>query len=391
MPTGPCAVCGTSAKAFCSKCKQVYYCCAEHQRQDWKSHKAACKAFCEAGGAAGPSSEQAPEPSGGGGTCARCLEPCGKGKCCVPHPVHLREFGGGFYGAGGMQFSYACGACSQSYTEVTPSGSTAPPKITGAVWCFDGRHSAGPLPAGDKRRVFRNAVTLTAGANLQRQIDELPADTEILNIVSTGTFDDKNRVALARPLPNLTELHLVDVAFSRVVLTAETTPKLHTLQMQNVPESCELEVVLPELRDVTVHYWGGDAGVMERMLQAATKLEEFDSYKLWSNNELTFASAALRSINLHRADTLGSLTVWAPNLVNLNLQARKGVALHSAHDQQPACVCAVLCVTSIARPRAVVPFLLRRRAIWRRWSSSTRTSSRRRWGPRRARARSRCG
>jgi len=38
-----CAVCGSvlSNKA-CSVCRRVSYCCKEHQRQDWKRHKAEC-------------------------------------------------------------------------------------------------------------------------------------------------------------------------------------------------------------------------------------------------------------------------------------------------------------------------------------------------------------
>ena len=42
-PDDPCAVCGKAADNFCSTCKSVWYCCADHQREHWKAgHKQAC-------------------------------------------------------------------------------------------------------------------------------------------------------------------------------------------------------------------------------------------------------------------------------------------------------------------------------------------------------------
>lgn len=40
-----CAVCQVPAKQFCSACKVVKYCGAEHQRQHWKQHKKECRPF----------------------------------------------------------------------------------------------------------------------------------------------------------------------------------------------------------------------------------------------------------------------------------------------------------------------------------------------------------
>lgn len=90
--------------------------------------------------------------------------------------------------------------------------------------------------------------------------------------------------------------------------------------MQNVPSKCKLELVLPALRYVSIHYWSGEDSVINRMLAHAEKLEHFDSYKLYVQS-LTFASNHLEIIDLHRSDTLSQLRIYAPNLSHLGLQA----------------------------------------------------------------------
>jgi hypothetical protein len=37
-----CEVCGKESKSRCSACKSVFYCGAEHQKEDWKAHKVVC-------------------------------------------------------------------------------------------------------------------------------------------------------------------------------------------------------------------------------------------------------------------------------------------------------------------------------------------------------------
>jgi SMC interacting uncharacterized protein involved in chromosome segregation len=39
----PCAVCAKEAPMRCGGCKRAFYCCKEHQKQDWKLHKKLCK------------------------------------------------------------------------------------------------------------------------------------------------------------------------------------------------------------------------------------------------------------------------------------------------------------------------------------------------------------
>ena len=38
-----CNMCDNSASHKCSVCQDVYYCCREHQKQDWKKHKLVCQ------------------------------------------------------------------------------------------------------------------------------------------------------------------------------------------------------------------------------------------------------------------------------------------------------------------------------------------------------------
>ena len=242
----------------------------------------------------------------------------------MPHPVHLREDSGSMFGGECSTRSFFCGACSRSFALVATfrNGALSPEELKGPRWCYEGAHSAAPLQASDLRRIIPHSVALEAGPHLQRELDSLPEDTETLSVTS-GVFDDSVSFTLNKRLPRLRMLQVIDVCFSQIVLTPETTPDLRTLKLQNVPEDCDLQVVLPELRAVSLQYWmaHGKAHVVDNMLAAATKLESFDSYKLWSNRRLVFASPALRAIDLHRADPLESLSVWAPNLTSLRLQA----------------------------------------------------------------------
>jgi hypothetical protein len=38
-----CPVCQKKATSRCSRCRSVWYCSVEHQRQDWKPHKPTCE------------------------------------------------------------------------------------------------------------------------------------------------------------------------------------------------------------------------------------------------------------------------------------------------------------------------------------------------------------
>eukprot|EP00873_Tetraselmis_striata_P004600 jgi/Tetstr1/424864/TSEL_001494.t1 len=144
--------------------------------------------------------------------------------------------------------------------------------------------------------------------DLQQQLDELPETHPDLKVLVVKSDGAGGGAADRR-------------GFGAVHLTTELTPKVKKLQMQNIPDGCELDVRLPELEHLTVHYFCGDGDAVQGMLDAATKLCTFESYKLWSNNAIAFASNALTDIKLHRSDSLSAIELWAPRLQSLNVQA----------------------------------------------------------------------
>jgi len=83
-----------------------------------------------------------------------------------------------------------------------------------------------------------------------------------------------------------------------------------------------MEVLSRQLKHFEINYYDLPPGEtwIHRMLASATQLQTFESYKLYVAT-LRFASNHLVRIKLHRSDILSELTIWAPALVELNLQA----------------------------------------------------------------------
>ena len=229
------------------------------------------------------------------------------------------------YGPNEQVMDFYCNACGETYSHV--SKKRGGEQITrGAEFCFLGpAHTSVTLEHADKRRVFPHSAALIAGPNLQREIDELPADVELLSIVKGSGFSLESGVVLDRVFLQLRELKLIDTPFRRLRLTPATTPRLRVLTIQNLSNECDAQIVLPELRTFSLHYWHGHRAVVENLLAAATKLETFDSYKLIANEDLVFASPNLTSIDLHRSDLLRSISIWAPRLKELGLQGCFGI------------------------------------------------------------------
>jgi len=273
-----------------------------------------------------------------GSTCTRCQEAitdANRGCCHVPHPEHKLVDAGSMFGAGCSSWSYACSACGESFTKKSTSrsgiGKKSDAKIAdGPKWCYSGHHMIKPLKYSDERRVRKDVLSLTVGPDIQERIDEIPAkmpDIRVLTIQSDGCFDDNIQPKLRIRMPQLAELRLTDVCFSQVTLTTELTPNLEELHMQNIPCECRLSVVLPALKDFSMHYYDppDDDTWIHKMLASAQNLVSFDSYKLRVGPELRFAGNDLRRIRLHRAEMLCSLSVYAPGLESLVLQGCYGL------------------------------------------------------------------
>jgi hypothetical protein len=111
---------------------------------------------------------------------------------------------------------------------------------------------------------------------------------------------------------------------TKVTLTNALTPKMRKIWMQNPNALDDPDFVMecPELRECSLYYWGlGDYECwVQRLLDHATKLERFDSYKL-RVERLKFASNHLESIRLHRAELWSRIDLWAPRLTNLDVQS----------------------------------------------------------------------
>ena len=43
-----CVVCETPTEKYCGQCQRVKYCCVEHQRAHWSTHRAECKVWAQA-------------------------------------------------------------------------------------------------------------------------------------------------------------------------------------------------------------------------------------------------------------------------------------------------------------------------------------------------------
>jgi len=155
----------------------------------------------------------------------------------------------------------ACGACGATHTEVTGGGAKA---IKGPQFCYQGEHRTKALLASNVRRVFSNAANLS---ELQAQLDSLPEDLVTLTVYNSSFYNESYQYTLEKCLPKLQSLQIVDV------LTEETTPAIRSLRLQNMPDDTDLVVALPELRDVTIHYYDtrcDSKDTINSMLAAAT-------------------------------------------------------------------------------------------------------------------------
>ena len=89
------------------------------------------------------------------------------------------------------------------------------------------------------RRIKQDVVEIRAHEDMQREIDALDGNEEvtILRFSNDGLCSDEyDRPDLAINLPNLREVHFVDVDMGQIHLTKELTPKVESISMENPAE-----------------------------------------------------------------------------------------------------------------------------------------------------------
>lgn len=322
-----CALCGDRAQQRCSRCQQVFYCSREHQVQHWETHKETCGVDKQNGNNSNNNDASNQE------LCTRCLQPARPGSvCCVPHPVHLRQDRGSVLGpSGAVEQEYHCLACECPYTlKMLPGGELF--RVTkGPEWCFEGPHTTQPLQDDNQRRVYKDVVSMTPSSDFRTDLLRLH-DINKIRVLVLGNNSSRSRSTESRSyqrftldmeLPQLQELKLVNVQCDALSLNCDLTPKLKKLELENMPSKAKVSVEAPLLEYCSIQHYHpthDDGEWLLEMLQNTPKLETFESYKL-RVPEIAFYGNALTKIDLHRAECLTSLTIYAPTLVELNLQA----------------------------------------------------------------------
>lgn len=189
------------------------------------------------------------------------------------------------------RWMFSCEACSDPFAKVKESQGydmDAAEFASGAIFCYSGPHTIESLPDDNQQRVYDGMFLLYTGPNLYQEIYAIPItmpmpNVRILVIRSHGCYDEKIKPSLERSMPKLQTLKLIDIAFSRVKLNEELTPiMVDELFMQtNIPDECDLPVLLPRLKSFSMHYYGplNDNEWIHEMLSTAKNVESFDSYK----------------------------------------------------------------------------------------------------------------
>lgn len=275
---------------------------------------------------------------GSNAPCKRCLVIPGPGheKCYVPHPeYHLEQHEScismSLISMGECEAKYFCKACDSEITRQwnRKQGLGTAKIVGGKMWCFKGTHNTEHLVERDLRRIRNDVVVLDTGVNvektsakLQEAIDSLNNTGNAIVKISDGFNDSVKSIRFNISMVQLVDLQLMDVEFSEIILDQTRTPNLQELFLHNVPDDCRMEILLPTLKKFKIFYYQGPDSWINPMLECAKQLETFETYKLQgAQGCLKFASNFLTKINLHRAECLDSLVVYAPRLEKLSLQA----------------------------------------------------------------------
>lgn len=122
--------------------------------------------------------------------------------------------------------------------------------------------------------------------------------------------------------------------FSKIILNEQLAPRLVSVALDALSSDCEVSIVLPQLEKLTIHDWTAKSDVINAILRVATRLSFFSSHKL-AAQDLHFASNCLHHIDLHHADSLQSLSLWAPALTFLRIQSCASLKHINFLDEHP--------------------------------------------------------
>jgi len=228
---------------------------------------------------------------------------------------------------------YICEACGGFWSEVTKftkGRDESTTTIVGKEWCYEGDHSTAPLLSVDKRKVTSGEVNLNGDSpDLQAQLDTISSThPNVKKLTIHAKEYDESRYSFDAKLPELDTLIIDMVCFDKFILTDENVPKLSYLHLTNLgevsPGDCEFNVCASNLKHIEIYFMQSeDIGIINNMLQAATKLEVFKSRKLqvFGDENLVFNSNNLKEVKVCRSDCLQGITIWAPKLKSLDCTA----------------------------------------------------------------------
>jgi len=253
--------------------------------------------------------------------CGRCGKACDSGKCTVPHPAHLRRDRGATFSFSSYESLYACGACGKEFKEVVDAknGEISSSKFVGELVCFCGKHQVQCLYS-DQQRIHEHAVTLSRAHDLQEHLDAVKDDVEILAV----TWGATRPVSVAFQPDGLRFLKLRVLSlqtlegFRTVYLDQVTVPSLQDLTLQHKSRSCWVHLDLPQIRNLYLRSWEGEADCVRSLLTEAVELETFAARCLPAE-DLRFCSDHLREVTVNRCESLRTLILDAPYLTHLRI------------------------------------------------------------------------
>lgn len=265
--------------------------------------------------------------------CQRFWETCtSEGGCRVPHQPKYQTFLGRSVGVW-EQWNYSCGACHGMYARDGP-GPMARVKSGGengtvdfggerySEFCYEGEHTLRVVQYIDRRRCMSRNVSLYESDKLQDEIDALP------NYVTALTVEAQKagRTGLAGWFPYqqwrldgfLPSLKILVVQGVNVTggLTQVTVPSLQEIHLTD----CNFSggVLLPTVRKIFINTCPMGNIWFEQLVEGATEIEEFHVDGCWATS-LSFASNNLMKLSMVRMDSLRSIRMWAPCLVDWSL------------------------------------------------------------------------